>query len=51
MTSPPTLQSKFLSKDNELGVVAVGFSGGQVCMAFSGIIFINDEVTKIDLAS
>lgn len=31
MTSPPTIQSKFLSNSHELGVVAVGFSGGQVC--------------------
>lgn len=51
MTSPSKLQSKFLSNDNDLGVVAVGFSGGQVCMAFSGIIFIDDEITKIDLAN
>lgn len=29
MTSPSTIQSKFLSQSNELGVVAVGFSGGQ----------------------
>ncbi|MCJ1231015.1 Arginase, catabolizes arginine to ornithine and urea [Toensbergia leucococca] len=29
MTSPSTIQPKFLSKGNELGVVAVGFSGGQ----------------------
>ena len=30
MTSPPTISPKFLSAGNELGVVAVGFSGGQV---------------------
>ncbi|KAI9871532.1 MAG: Arginase, catabolizes arginine to ornithine and urea [Pleopsidium flavum] len=29
MTSPSTIQPKFLAKGNELGVVAVGFSGGQ----------------------
>lgn len=29
MTSAPTLQPKFLPKRNELGIVAVGFSGGQ----------------------
>jgi len=29
MTSAPTLQPKFLPTRNELGVVAVGFSGGQ----------------------
>ncbi|MCJ1477114.1 Arginase, catabolizes arginine to ornithine and urea [Lambiella insularis] len=29
MTSPSTIIPKFLSKPNELGVVAVGFSGGQ----------------------
>lgn len=29
MTSPSTVQPKFLSRGNELGVVAVGFSGGQ----------------------
>lgn len=26
----PTIQPKFLPKHNELGLVAVGFSGGQV---------------------
>lgn len=26
----PTIQPKFLSRGNELGLVAVGFSGGQV---------------------
>ena len=30
MTSPSTIAPKFLSTNNELGVVAVGFSGGQV---------------------
>ena len=30
MTSPSTIAPKFLSTGNELGVVAVGFSGGQV---------------------
>lgn len=30
MTSPSTIRQKFLSNPNELGVVAVGFSGGQV---------------------
>ncbi|KAL8707703.1 MAG: hypothetical protein Q9225_007719 [Loekoesia sp. 1 TL-2023] len=29
MTSPSRVQPKFLSRGNELGVVAVGFSGGQ----------------------
>ncbi|KAI9847312.1 MAG: Arginase, catabolizes arginine to ornithine and urea [Sclerophora amabilis] len=29
MTSPSTIPSRFLSNGNELGVVAVGFSGGQ----------------------
>jgi len=29
MTSAPTLQPKFLPTRDELGVVAVGFSGGQ----------------------
>ncbi|KAI9822539.1 MAG: Arginase, catabolizes arginine to ornithine and urea [Pycnora praestabilis] len=29
MTSPPSIQPKFLLKGDELGVVAVGFSGGQ----------------------
>ncbi|KAL9624505.1 MAG: hypothetical protein Q9160_001169 [Pyrenula sp. 1 TL-2023] len=29
MTSPSTIKQKFLSKPSELGVVAVGFSGGQ----------------------
>lgn len=30
MTSAPSVQPKFLPTRNELGVVAVGFSGGQV---------------------
>ncbi|GAD95250.1 arginase [Paecilomyces variotii No. 5] len=29
MTSPSTIEQKFVSKPNQLGVVAVGFSGGQ----------------------
>ncbi|KAL8727324.1 MAG: hypothetical protein Q9181_005747 [Wetmoreana brouardii] len=29
MTSPSTIQPQFLSSENQLGVVAVGFSGGQ----------------------
>ncbi|KAL3477553.1 arginase [Aspergillus californicus] len=29
MTSPSTIQQRFLSKPNQLGVVAVGFNGGQ----------------------
>lgn len=28
----PTLRPKFLPKPDELGLVAVGFSGGQVCI-------------------
>lgn len=32
MTSSDMPHSKFLSKPEELGVVAVGFSGGQVCL-------------------
>lgn len=30
MTSAPVLQPTFLENRNEIGVVAVGFSGGQV---------------------
>ena len=30
MTSAPTGTSKFLPTRNDLGIVAVGFSGGQV---------------------
>lgn len=30
MTSPPTIESKFLPSKDQLGVIAVGFSGGQV---------------------
>ena len=30
MTSAPTLQPKFLPNKHDLGIVAVGFSGGQV---------------------
>ncbi|KAI9369360.1 arginase [Aspergillus egyptiacus] len=29
MTAPPTIHQRFLSKPNQLGVVAVGFNGGQ----------------------
>lgn len=34
MTSPSTIAAKFLPRGDELGVVAVGFSGGQVCPSF-----------------
>lgn len=30
MTQPSTITQRFLSKPNHLGVVAVGFNGGQV---------------------
>ena len=30
MDAPTNIQPKFLPKGNELGLVAVGFSGGQV---------------------
>lgn len=30
MTSPSTIPQRFIPKADELGVVAVGFSGGQV---------------------
>jgi hypothetical protein len=30
MTAPSTIKQRFLSKPNQLGVVAVGFNGGQV---------------------
>jgi hypothetical protein len=30
MTAPSTISQKFVSKPNQLGVVAVGFAGGQV---------------------
>lgn len=29
----PTIRPKFLPKPDELGLVAVGFSGGQVCVS------------------
>jgi arginase len=32
MTTTSMIQPKFLSKPDELGVVAVGFSGGQVSL-------------------
>jgi hypothetical protein len=35
MTSAPTLQPTFLPTRNQLGVVAVGFSGGQVSSTFA----------------
>lgn len=35
MTSSEMIQPKFLSKGDELGVVAVGFSGGQVSVLYS----------------
>ena len=37
MTSPSTISPKFLSAGNELGVVAVGFSGGQVSAPLSSL--------------
>lgn len=30
MTQPSTIKQRFLERPNELGVIAVGFSGGQV---------------------
>lgn len=33
MTTPPTVSSKFLPAKDQLGVVAVGFSGGQVLIS------------------
>lgn len=30
MTAPSTIAQRFLSKPNQMGVVAVGFNGGQV---------------------
>jgi hypothetical protein len=35
MTSAPQIQPKFLPNRHDLGVVAVGFSGGQVSTALS----------------
>ena len=32
MTHPSTITQRFLSRSNQLGVVAVGFNGGQVGM-------------------
>ena len=34
MTSPPTIPTKFLPAKDQLGLVAVGFSGGQVCLEY-----------------
>jgi arginase len=31
MTTTSMIQPKFLTKGAQLGIVAVGFSGGQVC--------------------
>lgn len=37
----PTIQPKFLPKPDELGLVAVGFSGGQVCkQIFERVAFV-----------
>lgn len=33
MTQPSTIAQRFLSKPRQLGIVAVGFNGGQVCCA------------------
>ena len=45
MTSPSTIPSKFLSKSDELGVIAVGFSGGQVCLFNISSDFVNPGLT------
>ena len=41
MTSPPTISPKFLANGDDLGVVAVGFSGGQVANTIFGLSTIN----------
>ena len=46
MTSPSTIPPKFLSNGHELGVVAVGFSGGQVCLVSLIVI---EQVSKFIL--
>ena len=47
MTSPSTIPPKFLSAGNELGVVAVGFSGGQVIeSAFLSISYKNSPLSQ-----
>jgi hypothetical protein len=45
MTSAPTQQPKFLPSRNELGLVAVGFSGGQVSRSVSIAVtgYLNDS--------
>lgn len=40
----PTLQPKFLKNGSDLGIVAVGFSGGQVCNShLNTTIFMNSN--------
>jgi len=39
---PPTISPKFLPTQTELGLVAVGFSGGQVCVTYN---YDRDDVT------
>ena len=39
-----TIESKFLPKSNELGLVAVGFSGGQVRLHWQRCIFADLKV-------
>lgn len=36
MTQPSTIKQRFLTQPNQLGVVAVGFNGGQVSDSASG---------------
>jgi len=54
MTSPPTIQPKFLSRGDELAVVAVGFSGGQVRslpLPCSSLPFIGAHETSVQTRS
>ena len=47
----PTIQPKFLEKRNELGLVAVGFSGGQVSKLQILNEFTTDNVCSVNPAS
>lgn len=49
MTQPSTIASRFLTHPNQLGVVAVGFNGGQVRHVGSPSIILRMELTHISL--
>jgi len=46
MTSAPQIQPKFLPSRHDLGVVAVGFSGGQVRSSLGVIVAAADDFSQ-----